>query len=204
MAVSKEQVLAFLESDEPDYAGATKLGPGALSILEDLLDDASPGIAAKAASLAGMIGGEKAVTVLKKAGASSDPIVRVAAAGAASSLAPLEAAEVLAPLVTDRDIGVQKTAMMATPSTIPASLKRAIEEIDPTTIDPAILDLRDRALRTHAEIHNEGAMPGVLNQEMGQAEDEASTTEMPVGNMPTVHDTASDAGETMMPDGDMG
>jgi membrane-associated protease RseP (regulator of RpoE activity) len=194
MGISKTQVLAYLEPDEPDYASAVELGSDVLPVLKELLDDDRPGIAAKAASLAGMVGGDAAVAVLQKAGKSADPIVRVAAAGASSGLTATQAAKVLSPLVADQDVGVQKTALNATPVKLPSALRKAIEKIDPATADASILQLSRRTLGV--EDDTEGDEPSDTFG-AGFGEEMADTT---LGEMPLLGMGSSD---DQMPTGDM-
>lgn len=206
MDVTKEQVLAYLEPDEPNYASAAELGSEVLPILTDLLNDPRPGIAAKAASLAGKVGGRDAVTVLQKAARSADPVVRVAAAGASSGLSASEAEIVLAPLVADQDVGVQKTALNAAPVELPSALRAAIEQLDPDTADPAIMEMSQRALRVTPEADEE-ELPDV--DEGGLAGEDwiadLPTGAMHSGDMATDDMAASDTGELLseLPHGDM-
>lgn len=208
MAVSKKQVLAYLEPDEPDYASAAELGADVLPILDELLDDERPGIAAKAASLAGMVGGDKAVAVLQKAGESADPVVRVAAAGASSSLSATQAAKVLTPLVQDQDVGVQKTALNAAPPKLPSALRKTIEKIDPSTADPAIVALSQRALGVKPDAADEEEMatyeatPAVV-EEMPTGDMEMGGDEMPSGDMDIAGDQMSVGDMPTDPDGGM-
>src|SRR4051812_22614096 len=99
MPVTMEQVRKALDPEEPDYAKATKLGPDALPHLQKLIQGRDPGLASKAASLAGMIGGEQAGAVLEKAAGHRDVRVRVAAAHSAQHLPAAAASQVLATLV---------------------------------------------------------------------------------------------------------
>ena len=145
MALTKQDVRASLEPDEPNYAeAAERFGAEALPHLKELLDDPRPDIPPKAASLAGLIGGSEAAPVLKKAAAADSPVVRVAAAAAASDLPRADAMSVLATLVQDADAGVQKTALRSVPSRPTKRLRTAIQEMSMT--EPFLEGLRDRAL----------------------------------------------------------
>jgi hypothetical protein len=115
MAVDMGQVRAALEPEEPDYAAAAKLGPDALPHLAALIDGSDASLAAKAAYLAGMIGGDASAAAVAKAARSSQPTVRVAAAAAARHLSATESEPVLLNLVDDADPGVQKVALRSIP-----------------------------------------------------------------------------------------
>jgi HEAT repeat protein len=110
MPVTMEQVLDHLDREEPDYGQAARLGPEALPHLATLVRGDDLGRATKAASLAGAISSPESVDVLRTAAADPRLTVRVAAAAAASHLAPPDASRVLAPLLDDADAGVRKVA----------------------------------------------------------------------------------------------
>jgi HEAT repeat protein len=129
MPVTMEQVRKALDPEEPDYAKATKLGPDALPHLAKLIGGRDPGLASKAASLAGMIGGERAVPVLEKAAGHKDARVRVAAAHSAQNLAPEAASGILAGLVVDADVGVQKVALRSVPRQATPELRTSVEKV---------------------------------------------------------------------------
>jgi HEAT repeat protein len=146
MPVTMEQVRKALDPEEPDYAKATKLGADALPHLAKLIAGKDIGLASKAASLAGMIGGQRSVPVLEKAAAHKDPRVRVAAAHSAQHL-PIEGASaVLAPLVADADIGVQKVALRSVPSRATAELRLSVENVAKRKSNPTIQELSKQAL----------------------------------------------------------
>jgi HEAT repeat protein len=111
MPVTMEQVRAALGPDEPDYQGASRLGPEALPHLRELVLSGRPDLASKAASLAGRIGTEGAQEVLETAARSANPVVRVAAAGAAGDLPAEAASALLLGLVVDDDPGVRQVAL---------------------------------------------------------------------------------------------
>jgi HEAT repeat protein len=146
MPVTMQQVRAALDPEEPNYAKATKLGPDALPHLERLIGGKDVGLASKAASLAGMIGGERAVGTLAKAAAHGDARVRVAAAHSAQHLPAPAASEVLAKLVTDRDVGVQKVALRSVPRTASPELKAGVETLSKRQTNPAIKELSKKVL----------------------------------------------------------
>jgi hypothetical protein len=115
MAVDMAQVRAALEPEEPDYPAAARLGADALPHLERLIVGTDASLAAKAAYLAGMIGGSRSVEAVARAARSSQPTVRIAAAATAKHLSGDEGETVLLQLVDDADHGVQKVALRSIP-----------------------------------------------------------------------------------------
>ncbi len=114
MAVTNEQVRAFLDRDEPDYAAGATMGPEALPILRRFVEGDDPNRAAKAASLAGRIAHPDAAPILGLAARSTHAGVRAAAAHAVRYVG--EAAEpVLVQLVDDDNPAVRKTALKSIP-----------------------------------------------------------------------------------------
>jgi len=113
MPVTMQEVLAQLDRDEPNYAQAAKLGPGALPHLTQIVEADDPLRAAKAAYLATLIPDPQAVEVVRKAASHRDPQVRVAAAHGLRNAGPGVAAagELVETLLADRDTGVRKAAI---------------------------------------------------------------------------------------------
>jgi hypothetical protein len=114
MPVSYAKLKAMLDVDEPDYAALAEVAVGAMSHLRKLAASSDVALASKAVSLAGFIDDADSVAVVKAAARSRQPVVRVAAAHAASLMsASPEMASVVNKLLDDRDIGVVKTATRA-------------------------------------------------------------------------------------------
>ena len=126
MAVDMDQVRAALDPEEPNYPAAAKLGPDALPHLERLITGDHPGLAAKAAYLAGLIGTEKSLSAMDKAARSAQVPVRIAAAAAAQHLAGDHAETVLLQLVDDSDPGVRKVAARSAPAGASDALKARV------------------------------------------------------------------------------
>ena len=124
MAVDMDQVRAALEPEEPNYpAAAQKLGPDALPHLERIITGDHPGLAAKAAYLAGLIGTERSMPAMDKAARSGQAPVRIAAAAAAQHLASEHAETVLLQLADDADAGVRKVAARSAPAGVSDALR---------------------------------------------------------------------------------
>jgi hypothetical protein len=130
MAVTMKQVRAALDPEEPSYAEAAKLGPGALPHLETLVSSEDTMLASKAAYLASLIRHPRSASVIAKAARSSDPAVRVAAAAAASKLPASAASAVLLDLVDDSDPGVRKFVRKAAPGKPSPKLAQALKAIE--------------------------------------------------------------------------
>ena len=114
MPVSYAKLKEMLDVDEPNYAALAEIAADAMSQVRRLAASNDVSLASKAISLAGMIGGDSSVAVVKGAAKSREPLLRVAAAHAASLLpASPEAARVVNTLLDDSDVGVVKTATRA-------------------------------------------------------------------------------------------
>jgi hypothetical protein len=136
-----EQVRAALNLDEPNYAQAATMGPGALPHLASLIRGIDPGLASKAASLAGMIQGAESVNVLEQAANHADPRVRIAAAAACRNLGDADASHILSSLVRDADIGVQKVALQSIPDKATDELTDVVNQLSTTVTEPLISDI---------------------------------------------------------------
>lgn len=127
--VTMQEIRAILDSEEPDYALAAKLGPGALTHIETLIKGTDPMLASKAAYLAGLIQDAQSTTVLKLAAQSKYPEVRIAAAAGARQLTSHATSEVLLDLMEDQDPGVRKIALKSTPLDAAPLLRAKIEKL---------------------------------------------------------------------------
>jgi HEAT repeat protein len=111
MPITMQQVLARLDTDEPDYAALATLGPEVVPHLATLVRSDDPGIAAKAAYLASMIDSDDSTDVVEAASTSPHETVRVAAAAGLRNLAPAKAVPAADRLLDDEDTGVRKQAL---------------------------------------------------------------------------------------------
>jgi HEAT repeat protein len=141
MPVTMEQVLSQLDREEPEYKRAAQLGRDALPHLLTLIQGADLGLAAKAASLAGLIDADQSAAVLEKAAQHPEPVVRVAAAAAASHLTTIPTSLAMG-LLNDSDAGVRKWTLTALEGHNPPGVRRKVEEI--MNADPDV-GLRNRA-----------------------------------------------------------
>jgi hypothetical protein len=136
-----EQVINQLDREEPDYGQAAQLGAEALPHLITLIQGGNLGLAAKAASLAGLINAGQSVDVLEIAARHPEPVVRVAAAASAKNLTSIPTSLAM-DLLNDSDAGVRQWGLKVLEVHHPAGLKTKVEEI--MTSDPDV-GLRDRA-----------------------------------------------------------
>ena len=112
--VTKKDVIAALHRE--DYAKAVRLGRGALRHLKQIVNEKDLALATKATYLAAMINAEGSAEIVEAAARSRQPLLRVAAAGAAANLSPMRAEPVLSKLLDSRDAGVRKCAIRAVES----------------------------------------------------------------------------------------
>jgi HEAT repeat protein len=130
MSVTMEEVRAAVEPDEPDYRGAAAhLGAAALPFLAELVQGEDPGLASKAASLAGNIDTAEARAVLVEAGRSPHVVVRIAAAGAVAGLIGLPVNDLLIALMSDKDPYVRKVALDSAGSTRARGTKEKVMDV---------------------------------------------------------------------------
>lgn len=150
MAIDMQQVKAALYPEEPDYPKAAKqLGADALPHLEAIIGGSEPLLAAKAVYLAGLIGGEKSVPAVLKAARSSDPMLRIAAAGAAKNLPTEHTDALLLRLVDDADLGVQKVAMRSAPAAMSDALRSRVTALSKSSTFSAPVKAKARKAAKH-------------------------------------------------------
>jgi hypothetical protein len=141
MPVTMEQVINQLDREEPDYAQAAQLGSEALQHLITLIQGGNLGLAAKAASLAGIINASQSADALEIAARDPEPVVRVAAAASAKNLTNIPTSLAME-LLNDSDAGVRKWTLKALEVHHPPGIRTKVEEIMKS--DPDV-GLRDRA-----------------------------------------------------------
>jgi hypothetical protein len=64
MPTNMNEVLAYLEPDEPNYAQAAKLGQDALPYLKEIIDNQDVMLASKAAYLVSLIKSDESISIL--------------------------------------------------------------------------------------------------------------------------------------------
>jgi hypothetical protein len=142
---TRETVIAALMPDEIDYDRvAAQLGPEAVPILTQLIEEGDPMIAPKATYLVARIPSGRTSHAILVAARASEPLVRLAAAAVAPAVGPEAAPELLSALLDDVDVGVRKQALDK------ASLYRDDEVIGPQ-LDRMAKNDSEVALRQLAE-----------------------------------------------------
>lgn len=146
-----EDVLKYLDPEEPDYeSAAAKLGSEALPVLAELVSGEDTMLAAKAVSLAGVIGGSEALSVVEVAANAKQPEeVRLFAAIAAGRIGD-QTERVLGRLLMDTDAGVRKHAVRAVPSKASTSLQDKLRQLASGEPDDSVrrsMELKLRELR---------------------------------------------------------
>lgn len=141
--VTREELIAALEPDEVDYDRVVRLvGSDALPLLPDLVDGDRPDIAAKAASLAGLLPGPGRAPALERAARSTHPTVRVAAAAAAEHVTAAEAERLLPLLLDDDEPAVRKLAVRAAaPVAATEPVRTALDRIEASDPVEALRDV---------------------------------------------------------------
>jgi HEAT repeat protein len=141
MPVTMEQVINQLDREEPVYGQAAQLGAEALPHLLTLIQGENLGLAAKAASLAGIINAGQSADVLEIAARHPEPVVRVAAAASAKNLTSVPTSLAME-LLNDSDAGVRKWTLKTLEVHHPQGVRTKVEEI--INSDPDV-GLRDHA-----------------------------------------------------------
>lgn len=167
MAVTMQQVRKALDPEEPDYAEAAELGPDALPHLEKLVRQNDSMLSPKAAYLAALIPHDRSADVVRLAATSSNAVVRVAAAAAASLLPGADAAAMLEPLLADHDEGVRKVALSSVQSDTHPSVRKAVEKIAGSDGQPA---LRNAATKALSRLAGEGRYPSAAPAPAGDSD----------------------------------
>ncbi len=131
MALDREQVLALLDSEEPDYrAAALQAGADSWDTLEAMVAEDDIAVAARAASLVATLTQDaalaaQAISAIEKAAAHPDPTVRAVAAYAAARLGEL-ADRLVAALMVDEDPGVRRLAFRGIAAPVSAPVQAAV------------------------------------------------------------------------------
>ena len=128
MAVTMKQVTAALNTEEPDYQQAVKMGAAALPHLRKLVAGDDTMLASKAAYLAGMIDADGSEAIVAEAAQSDQVVVRVAAANALTHISDSDTT-LFEGLLADQDVGVRKAAVRSAGTTGRRDLKPMVERL---------------------------------------------------------------------------
>lgn len=148
MAITMKQVIKALSPDEPKYKKAAQLGSEALPHLKKLVMGEDLALASKAACLAGYIAADDSTEVLLIAAHHANPVVRVAAAGAAGRLKkPQDASEILLGLAMDDDQGVCRVALDSLGPWATDDLRKLVKEISTSAPQTLVREHARKALK---------------------------------------------------------
>lgn len=141
MAVSRDEIVAVLRQDEPDYASAgAAFGAEAAPVLVDLVAGADLELASKAASMAAYLGPDAARPVLSTAADHASTVVRATAAASLASH-PALAGELASALLEDADANVRNWTLRALESTKPPGFKEKVQTLIADESLPALRNL---------------------------------------------------------------
>ena len=149
MAITMKDVRAWLDPEEPNYAGAAQsLGPAALPFLLELVRGGDLGLASKATYLASLIKSERSVEVIEAAAATNEPILRVQAAAGLQNLKPAHAERVLNTLKSDPDPGVRKVMVKSAARVKSPRVAAVLKQIARSDPAPFVREATARPLAT--------------------------------------------------------
>ena len=146
MAITMNDVRAWLDPEEPNYAGAKSLGPAALPLLLELVRGGDLGLASKATYLASLIKSAKSVEVIEAAASTNEPILRVAAASGLQNLEPAHAERVLDMLKSDPDPGVRRVMVKSAARVSSPRVAAVLKQMAKSDPEPYVRETSARLL----------------------------------------------------------
>ncbi|MEV6317920.1 HEAT repeat domain-containing protein [Streptomyces sp. NPDC051776] len=147
MAVEKDDLVRALRAEVPHYAAiASSLGPEATPALEELAASDDTALASRAATVAAYLTPDSARTVLRRAAAHHDPVVRVSAA-AALGRQPELSSELTGQLLTDTDPGVRKWTLRSLQTVRPVGYREQVAGLARSERVPFLRDLAHEVAR---------------------------------------------------------
>lgn len=145
MPITMQDVRFWLDAEEVNYNRAKELGSEAIPFLMELVQGDNLALASKATYLASLIHTEAAVAIIETAAASSEAVVRVAAASSLRNLPEVQAERVLEQLVHDSDAGIRKVTLNSTRQFRSQEIEATLQQVAET--DPEAF-VRDAAAST--------------------------------------------------------
>jgi HEAT repeat protein len=142
-----EQLRNQLSDIEPDARTYAGIGSAEIPLLEQLLQDKEPWMAARAVFALSRISDAKAITILSGAVADPRPEVRVAVAASVRNLKPQDGSNILLKLLTDKDLAVRKFAVQAVSETHDGAIHAKLRDIQTQDPVPQIRDIARSKLR---------------------------------------------------------
>jgi len=142
------EVLAYLEPDEPNYALAAKLGPDALPFLKEIIDKQDVMLASKAAYLVSLIKSDESISILEYAARKKDPTIRVAVASGIRNISEKDANILLDKFIEDQDIGVRKVTLKSVAKFKSKSIISKVQKLLKSDPEPSIRKLASNIIET--------------------------------------------------------
>jgi len=147
MALSKDELKALIEADEPDYKKlAAVLQPGDLPQLTEIVRGNDAMLASKAAYCISLVHDQSALSALETASESPVEAVRVASAAGLSNLRGFDVKAVAERLLADADVGVRKLAIKSAASLGVNDFEPKLRELAANDAEPGIRSLAQSAL----------------------------------------------------------
>ena len=143
MSVTLNQVLSYLNSVEPDYQNAAKLGADAVPHLRKLLKDPDILLASKATYLASLISGQQSIKVLEEASISNHVEIRIAAASGLRNNNQVPLA-IVDNLLKDQDAGVRKVTLRSLSVQPVKGIKTKVEQLGKSDPEVFIQNLANK------------------------------------------------------------
>jgi len=148
MPTNMNEVLAYLEPDEPNYALAAKLGPDALPFLKEIIDKQDVMLASKAAYLVSLIKSDESISILEYAARKKDPTIRVAVASGIRNISEKDANILLDKFIEDQDIGVRKVTLKSVAKFKSKSIISKVQKLLKSDPEPSIRKLASNIIET--------------------------------------------------------
>ncbi|HSL44510.1 MAG TPA: HEAT repeat domain-containing protein [Anaerolineales bacterium] len=131
MPKTLEELRTQLSAIEPDDSTYEGIGPEEVPLLEQLLQDEKPWMAARAAVALSRIPAPEAVRVLERAARDARPEVRVTLAASVPNLKLEDAKQILPTLLDDPDLGVRKFAVRSEPVVAAREAVDQLRKVEP-------------------------------------------------------------------------
>jgi HEAT repeat protein len=153
MTMTLDQMRYKLGDIEPTENMFDGISDADLPVLNQLLDDSEPWLAARAVLAIARIQTSSASVRMRRVMADSRPEVRTALAMAASYMKPATAKRTIKALLRDENVGVRKMAIMNVNKTHGAEIRRELEQMMTQETVPmlrASIEAKVQALRPRA------------------------------------------------------
>jgi HEAT repeat protein len=146
MPTNMNEVLAYLEPDEPNYARAAKLGQDALPFLKEIIDKQDVMLASKAAYLVSLIKSDESISILEYAARKKDATIRVAVASGIRNISEKDANILLDKFIEDKDIGVRKVTLKSVAKFKSISIISKVQKLLESDPEPSIRKLASNVI----------------------------------------------------------